>query len=150
MQENGLLVITNEEENGIHNSHDEDPLNDTNHVDYKRKLSNRILISSQSAELLQTLGEGSLGAFAETRSYGKPAIRDGRFCILDSFPHLTDSILKKYAQDRKELLDEMAKLKFELEEERMKTSGNGFGMMNGSDNEFDESSMCANIRVYLT
>ena len=54
-------MITNEEENGLHNSHDEDPLNDTNHIDYKRKLSNRILISSQSAELLQTLGEGSLG-----------------------------------------------------------------------------------------
>lgn len=63
LQENGLLVITNEEENGLNNSHhDEDPLNDTNHIDYKRKLSNRILISSQSAELLQTLGEGSLGS----------------------------------------------------------------------------------------
>lgn len=54
-------MITNEEENGLDNSHDEDPLNDSNHIDFKRKLSNRILISSQSAELLQTLGEGSLG-----------------------------------------------------------------------------------------
>ena len=52
-----------------------------------------------------------------------------------------DNILKKYAQERKELLDEMTKLKFELEEERIKSSGNCFGMMNGADNEFDESSV---------
>ena len=38
-------------------------------------------------------------------------------------------------------MDEMTKLKFELEEERIKSSGNCFGTMNGSDNdEFDESS----------
>lgn len=54
-------MITNGEEDGLHNSHEGD-LNESNHIDYKKKLSNRILISSQSAELLQNLGEGSLGS----------------------------------------------------------------------------------------
>ncbi len=53
----------------------------------------------------------------------------------------SDNRLKKYAQERKELLDEITKLKFELEEERIKSSGNCFSMMNGSENdEFDDTS----------
>lgn len=109
IEEQGLVVITNGEDS-FHNLHEEEQ-NENNHIDYKKKLSNRILISSQSAELLQNLGEGSL-----------------------------DNRLKKYAQERKELLEEITKLKFELEEERMKSSSNCFGLMNGSDAEdFDES-----------
>lgn len=54
--------------------------------------------------------------------------------------YCADGRLKKYAQERKELLSEISKLKLELEEERIKSSGNCFGMMNGSDNEdLDES-----------
>lgn len=55
-------MITNGDENGIHSSL-EDEQNDSDHIEYKRKLSNRVLISSQSAELLQNLGEGSLGNY---------------------------------------------------------------------------------------
>lgn len=52
-----------------------------------------------------------------------------------------DERLKKYAQERKELLNEIGKLKVELEEEKIRSSGNCFNMMNGSDNEdFDDSS----------
>ncbi|XP_065200201.1 leucine-rich repeat flightless-interacting protein 2 isoform X2 [Planococcus citri] len=110
IEEQGLVVIINGDENGIHSSLD-DEQNDSNHIDYKRKLSNRVLISSQSAELIQNLGEGSL-----------------------------DSRLKKYAQERKELLSEISKLKLELEEERIKSSGNCFGSMNGNNNDdYDES-----------
>lgn len=62
------------------------------------------------------------------------------YTVCENFINL-DNRLKKYAQERKELLEEITKLKFELEEERMKSSSNCFGLMNGSDAEdFDESS----------
>lgn len=38
------------------------------------------------------------------------------------------------------MLDEINKLKFELEEERIKSSGNCFNIINGSEEDFDESS----------
>ncbi|XKL65522.1 hypothetical protein PGB90_008942 [Kerria lacca] len=113
IEEQGLVVITNGD-HSFHNSLEDNPENENNHVDYKKKLSNRILISSQSAELLQNLGEGSLGV-----------------CV--------DGKLKKYAQERKDMLDEINKLKFELEEERIKSSGNCFNIINGSEEDFDES-----------
>lgn len=50
--------------------------------------------------------------------------------------------MKKYAQERKDLLDEVAKLKFDLEEERIRSSGHCYNLMNGSDNEdYDDSSL---------
>lgn len=55
-------MLTNGDDN-FHNSLEEDQQNESNHVDYKKKLSNRILISAPSAELLLSLGEGSLGWF---------------------------------------------------------------------------------------
>ncbi|KAK7602190.1 hypothetical protein V9T40_009631 [Parthenolecanium corni] len=110
IEEQGLVVLTNGDDN-FHNSLEEDQQNESNHVDYKKKLSNRILISAPSAELLLSLGEGSL-----------------------------DDRLKKYAQERKDLLDEVSKLKFELEEERIRSSGQCYNLMNGSDNEDFEDS----------
>lgn len=55
---------------------------------------------------------------------------------------IADSRLKKYAQERKELLSEITKLKLELDAERIKSSGNCSSILNGSDNDdFDESSI---------
>lgn len=59
-QEQGLVVLTNGDDN-FHNSLEEDQENESSNVDYKKKLSNRILISAPAAELLLNLGEGSLG-----------------------------------------------------------------------------------------
>lgn len=63
------------------------------------------------------------------------------FCFIYFFSLCLDDRLKKYAQERKDLLDEVSKLKFELEEERIRSSGQCYNLMNGSDNEdFEDSS----------
>lgn len=59
-QEQGLVVLTNGDDD-FQNSLGADQQSETNHVDYKKKLSNRIFISTPAAELLLNLGEGSLG-----------------------------------------------------------------------------------------
>lgn len=64
------------------------------------------------------------------------------FCFIYFFSLCLDDRLKKYAQERKDLLDEVSKLKFELEEERIRSSGQCYNLMNGSDNEdFEDSSL---------
>lgn len=64
------------------------------------------------------------------------------FYLLCPFLLLLDSRLKKYAQERKDLLDEVAKLRYDLEEERSRSSGQCHNLMNGLDHEdFDDSSM---------
>lgn len=70
------------------------------------------------------------------------------FYLLYSILFHSDNRLKKYAQERKDLLDQVAKLKYELEEERIR-SGQCYNLMNGLNNEdFDDSSLYHKICNY--
>ncbi|KAG8192281.1 hypothetical protein JTE90_002106 [Oedothorax gibbosus] len=121
IQENGLVLVG---ENGLNGDIDEEHVPKVSARKKSKQLSSAALLSQQSAQLLEQVGNGTL-----------------------------DVRLKKFVEEKQDLLDEIYRLRLDLEDERQKLSkmenspGNHHNHVNGPDTKVLEVQKEANKQV---
>ncbi|XP_075237692.1 leucine-rich repeat flightless-interacting protein 2-like isoform X2 [Lycorma delicatula] len=120
IEEQGLVIVGGEYSTSEDENSDNDQNCVTNNNNSKTKTNSkrppkRALVSAQVASALQNVGEGSL-----------------------------DVRLKKFVEHRNELLDELSRIKLELEEERARNRGQRNSTLNGPSDDFEDIQREAN------
>lgn len=87
----------------------------------------RTLVTQHTAQVLSTLGDGSLG-----KHFSLSQVQVMIKAMLIFFLPISDVRLKKVLEEKNELLDEIRRLKLDLEEERSSSKGDRVGHQNNN------------------